>query len=58
MCEAIYLGSTKQTFKKIRDNKFYNLLHLLKKIKNQTLFLTILNITLILLRHVHTYTNT
>ena len=30
MCDAIYIGNTQQTFKKIMDGHFYNLLRLLK----------------------------
>ena len=33
MCDAIYIGSTQQSFKKLMDGHFYNLLRLLKNRK-------------------------
>ena len=38
MCEAIYIGSTQQTFKKIIDSHFSNLLSLLKNGKKSDSF--------------------
>ena len=55
MCESIYIGNTQQTFKKIMDGNFSDLLRLLKKNKDQIHFLLILNSTLTLLPHVQTY---
>ena len=57
MCEAIYIGNTQKTFKKITDSHLYDILCLLKTDKNQNCLLPISDITLILLLHVETYTS-
>ena len=38
MCEAIYIGNTQQTFKKIMDINFFNILRLLKNGKKSDSF--------------------
>ena len=38
MCGAIYIGNTQQTFKKIMDGRFSNLIHLLKRGQNSDSF--------------------
>ena len=53
MCEAIYIGNTHQTFKKIMDGHFSNLLRLLNNRQNHTHLLPTSNSTLTLLRNVH-----
>ena len=55
MCDDIYIGNTQQTFKKIMDGHFYNLLRLLTNEKTQTRLLPTPNSTLTLLHNVHIY---
>ena len=38
MCEAIYIGNTQQTFKKIMDGHFSDILRLLKNVQKSYLF--------------------
>ena len=38
MCDAIYIGNTHQTYKKIMDCHFYDLLRLLKNEQKSNLF--------------------
>ena len=54
-CEAIYIGNTQQTCKKIMDGHFSDLPRLLKTSKNHINLLPISNITLIILCHSQIY---
>ena len=51
MCDDIHIGNTQQTFKKIMEVHFSNLLCLLKNRQNQTHFLPTSASNLTLLRH-------
>ena len=57
MCDAIYIGNTQQTFKKIMDGHFSDILRLLKNGKNRTHLLRTYNSTLTILCHVQIYVN-
>ena len=57
-CDAIYIGNTQQTFRKIMDGHFSDLQRLLKKTdKNHIHLLSTSYSTLIVLRHVQNYVN-
>ena len=56
-CNAIYIGNTQQTFKKIMDGRFSDLQHLLTNGQNQIHLLPTLYSTLIILRHIQNYVN-
>ena len=55
MCDAIYIGNTQQTFKKIIDGHLSNLQHLLKNGQNQIHFPPTSYNTLIIPHHVQIY---
>ena len=55
ICHAIYIGKKQEIFKKRTDCHFSDLLRLLKIYKNHTHLLPIINITLNIICHVHTY---
>ena len=58
MCEAIYIGSTQQIFKKRMDGHFSDFLRLPKNGKNQIHLPPILNSCLMILQNAHTYAST
>ena len=52
MCDAIYIGNTQQTFKKIMDGHFSDLQRLLKNGQKSDSFIPTLYNTLTVPRHV------